>query len=226
MNLWHLFSTAELFKLNTFLSGGLWCSDIGSMVGFGEDAEGCGPQGLFVSCWHASEGDPTSRAWKIFGGDGDGFAIRTTIDELQSCATSITSSAIAARVGPVTYVLEGGMISDPAFEVLGHHGDEREVRLLLELKARDQGASEIKKQMRIAVPAICEGRNFSGPIKKLTLSERFDSDFAMILPVDAPRLFKEFLIGSKVTPQTRRLAIESLRSAGVNCSTRQTEVQQ
>ena len=121
MNLWYLFSTAEQFKLKTFLSGGLWCSDIGSIVGFGEDAEGSGPQGLFVSCWHASEDDPTSRAWQIFGGDGDGFAIRTTVDELQSYATTTGSSAIAARLGPVTYVPEGGSISDPAFEVLGHH---------------------------------------------------------------------------------------------------------
>jgi hypothetical protein len=44
MNLWYLFSTAEVFKLRTFLSGGLWCSDIGAMVGFGEDAEGFRPQ--------------------------------------------------------------------------------------------------------------------------------------------------------------------------------------
>jgi hypothetical protein len=111
MNLWYLFSTSELFKLKTFLSGGLWCSDIGSIVGFGEDAEGAGPQGLFVSCWHASEGDPTSRAWKIFGGDGDGFAIRTTVDELQSYATSTNNSAIAARFGPVTFVPEGKTIT-------------------------------------------------------------------------------------------------------------------
>jgi hypothetical protein len=36
INLWYLFNTAELFKLNTFLPGGLWCSDIGSIVGFGK----------------------------------------------------------------------------------------------------------------------------------------------------------------------------------------------
>jgi hypothetical protein len=225
MNLWYLFSTAELFKLKTFLSGGLWCSDIGSIIGFGEDAEGSGPQGLFVSCWHASEGDPTSCAWTIFGGDGDGFAIRTTGDELQSYATTTSSPAIAARFGPVTYVPEGGTIRDPAFEVLDHHRQEREMRLLLELKARDHDASEIKRQMRIAVTAFCHGRNFTGPIKMLTLSERLDSDFAMILPIDAPRFFKEFLIGSKVTPQDRDLAIQSLRSAGVNCTIRQLELE-
>ena len=113
------------------------------------------------------------------------------------------------------------MISDPAFEVLGHHGDEREMRFLLELKARDHDAREIKKQMRIAVPDSCEGRNFSGPIKKLMLSESCDSDFAIILPINAPTFFKEFLVGSKVTPQARDLAIQFLKGAGVNCSVRQ-----
>jgi hypothetical protein len=225
MNLWHLFSTQEVFKLDTFLSGGLWCSDLGSIVGFGEDAEGSVPQGLFVSCWHAAEDDPTSSAWKIFGGDGDGFAIRTTVEELRSYATSFSNSAIAARLSAVTYIPEGGTISDPAFEVLGHHSKELEMRFLLEFKACDHGASDIKKQMRIAAAASCEGRNFSDPIKQLTLSERFDSDFAMILPIDAPTLFKEFLIGSKVTPQARHLAMQSLRKAGVDCSVRQLEIQ-
>jgi hypothetical protein len=125
----------------------------------------------------------------------------------------------------VTYVLEGGTVSDQAFEVLGHHREEREMRLLLELKTRDHDASEIKRQMRIAVTAFCEGCNLSGPIKTLTLSERLDTDFAMIVPIDAPRFFKEFLIGCKVAPQERDLAIQSLRSAGVNCTVRQLEVE-
>lgn len=221
MNLWYLFNTAELFKLNTFLSGGLWCADLGSIPGFGEDAEGSGPQGLFVSCWHASEGDPTPRAWEIFGGDDDGFAIRTTIDELRSCASFITSSAIAVRFGSVSYLPEGKMISDPAFEVLSHHSDEREMRLLLELKTRDRDMSEVKKQMRIAVPGFCQGRNFPGRITKLTLSATFDSEFAMIIPIEAPTFFKEFLIGARLNRQARRMAIGSLRGAGVNCGVRQ-----
>ena len=70
MNLWHLFATGEFYKLRTFLAGGLWCSDLGSIVGFGDDRQGSGVQGVFVSCWHQSEGDPTSSAWEIFGGKG------------------------------------------------------------------------------------------------------------------------------------------------------------
>lgn len=225
MNLWHLFRTEEVFKLDTFLSGGLWCSDVGSIVGFGEDAEGSKPLGLFVSCWHAAEGDPTAGAWKILGGDGDGFAIQTTVEELRSYATSFRSPRIAARFGSVSYIPEGGTISDPAFEVLGHHSEELEMRFVLELKERDHGAGDIRKQMRVAAPAFCEGRNFSDPIQQLTLSARFDSDFAMILPIDAAKLFKEFLIGSKVTPQARDLAIQSLRKAGVNCTVREQKVQ-
>ena len=97
--------------------------------------------------------------------------------------------------------------------------------VMLELRERDVDVTEIKKQIRGAASACCEGRNFSSPIKRLTLSERDDSDFAMILPIDARRLFKGFLIGSRVTPQAESSAVQSLRSAGVNCSARRLDFQ-
>lgn len=225
MNLWHLFPSEATYKLDTFLAGGLWCADLGSIVGFDGDVEGDGPLGLFVSCWHATEGDPTSKAWQIFGEQGDGFAIRTTEEELRSYATSFRSPALAARMEVVSYVRKCVRITDPAFQVPAHHDQELEMRLLLELKDRDHDTDEIKKKMRAAAPNACEGRGFSRPVTTLTLSGRFDDDFAMILPINAPRLFKEFLIGAQVSPSAKASALDALQKAGVTCSFRQLEVQ-
>lgn len=225
MNLWHLFKTEEDYKLGTFLAGGLWCADLGSIIGYSDDVEGTGPQGLFVSCWHATEGDPTSEAWEVFGGNGDGFAIRTTVEELQSYATCFDNAAMTARLGFVEYVPKDGTITDPAFQVHEHHEKELEMRLLLALKNLEHGDDEIKKQIRRAAAITCERRGFSVPIKQLILSDSYDSEFAMILPIDAPGLFKEFLIGSQVEPRKRDSTIQFLKAAGVTCRFRQLQSQ-
>lgn len=222
MHLWHLFCSQEIFKLHTFLAGGLWCADLGSIIGFGNDVEGSGPQGLFVSCWHASEGDPTPSAWKIFGGDGDGFAIRTAIEELNGYAASFSNPILAARFGAVRYIPQGASIEDPAFEVPEHHKNEEEMRLLLELRMRRKDKEQITEQIQKAASRICEGRSFCSPIDQLTCSTRSgsDSDSAMILPIQSHTLFKEFVIGSKVEPRVATQAISALQRAGVQCAVR------
>jgi hypothetical protein len=221
MNLWHLFSTEELFKLDTFLSGGLWCADLGSIPGFGDDLEGTGPRGIFVSCWHATDGDPSEKAWEIFGGNGDGFAIGTTPEDLGMLATQANTTAISAQFGPVSYVPEGDVIRDPALEVHKHHAQEFEMRVVLKLKNESGDENAVKEEMRKAVSTHCDGRNYTRPIHAVTLSERFGSDFGVILPIDASRLFKKFLIGSKVAVRERVQVGQSLIEAGIHCTIRQ-----
>lgn len=220
MNLWHLFSTDESYKLDTFLAGGLWCSELGSIVGFGDDIEGRGREGIFVSCWHASEGDPTHNSWKIFGGNGDGFAIRTATEELTRYAARFTNPILAAQFGRVQYVPDKTLISDPAFQVMSHHENEEEMRLALRLKEQVGDEYAMKNAIRAAVESECSGRDFGGKVSQLTFSARDDSDFAIILPIDKTTLFKEFVIGPGVSPVARTQAIENLTRGEIHCPVR------
>jgi hypothetical protein len=94
--LWHLFSWEERYKLETFLDGALWCSDVGSIIGFDGDAEGSRFCGIFISCWHVNVGDPSENVWDVFGGGGNGFAIRTSTERLKAIADAILHSSLTS----------------------------------------------------------------------------------------------------------------------------------
>jgi len=220
MNLWHLFATRETYKLDTFLQGGLWCSDLGSIVGFGDDSEGSGLHGVFVSCWHLSPGDPTSHAWQIFGGNGDGFAIRTSIEVLRQRANAFDHPPLKAELAEVQYVKVGGTICDPAFQVPEHHQNENEMRFAIILTKQAVDSRERCSKIQEAVSRSCSGRNFQGRIEQLTLSVRDDSDFALVLPIDTSALVKEILIGPLVSSLAEDQVKASLHMAGVSCIVR------
>ena len=219
-NLWHLFCTEESFKIETFLDGGLWCSDLGSITGFQGDPEGSKFHGIFVSCWHVNEGDPSDVAWKIFGGDGDGFAIRTSPEKLLALVNAVGAERITARLVEVPYTPASVVINGPAYQVSESHSKEEEVRLVLRLG--DGGPSEdaLKDKIRELVPSHCKGRAYERPIRRLTLSEIDDMDFGLIVPTDPVGLFDEFLVGPNVTPADRDAVMTKLYKAGVHCAVR------
>lgn len=197
-------------------------SDLGSIIGFDCAVEGSGTQGIFASCWHGSEGDPSSHAWKVFGGDGHGFAIRTTPGELKKCVTSIRSPGLEARFGEVQYIPACADITDPAFDVPAIQNGEAETRVVLELEDRNGSTKHLIAKMRQAAQNVCEGRTFHSPIEQLTFSSRADSheDLAMLLPTDISTLFKEFVIGWKVPPDLRGEVTGALRKAKLRCDIR------
>ena len=81
---------------------------------------------------------------------------------------------------------------------------------------------QIKEQIQKAASSSCEGRAFCSPIDQLTSStpSDSDSDFAMILPIDSSKLFKEFVIGSRVKPEAAVRAVQALQKGGVQCGVR------
>ena len=86
--LWHVFPLEELYKLWTFLKGGLWCAELGTIPTFEGDVEGTLPYGLFASCWQMGHTAPSQRAWDIFGAQGDGLAICTKTETMKHLAGS------------------------------------------------------------------------------------------------------------------------------------------
>ena len=217
-NLWHLFPVEELYKLKTFLAGGLWCADLGSIIGFGDDSEGTGLHGTFVSCWHAAEADPTDVAWEIFGGAGNGFAIGTTMESLASIATRSTKAGVKAQVCKVSYLPGGTFLSEPACQVLDQHEREAEVRFVLNFENKGCGEFALREQIRSVASAVCNGRDHQTPIHSLTVSEsdRGDSsDLALIVPIDPCFLFKQFLVGANVHPHECSQALRLLEQARI-----------
>ena len=219
-NLWHLFCTEELFKLETFLDGGLWCSDLGSILGFDGDPEGSKFHGIFVSCWHVNEGDPSHAAWKIFGGDGDGFAIRTSPEKLSTLANAVGAGGIRAGLLEVSYTPPNELINGPSYQVSESHSEEKEVRFVLSLGERGLSEDALKDKIRELVPFHCKGRAYERPIRSLTLSEVGDTDFGLIVPTDPVRLFDEFLVGSRVKSADRDAVTTRLHKVGIPCPVR------
>lgn len=216
--LWHLFSAEEFFKLETFLDGGLWCSDVGSIIGFDGDAEGTGFHGTFVSCWHVNVDFPSENVWKIFGGDGNGFAIRTSPDKLLALANATRRERLTASCGEVSYLAPEVALVDPAFQVRKSHIDEEEFRFVLKVHdGRQINEAVLKDNARTLAPVHCAGRAYDRPIRQLTFSERDREDYAFIVPIDADALFEELLVGPNVAPHDREKATNKLREAGVHC---------
>jgi hypothetical protein len=130
-NLWHLFVVDEMYKMNTFLRDGLWCAELNTIPSFDGDVEGSQPFGLFVSCWHLSTGDPTPKAWEIFGGCGNGFALRAKPSFMSSLAERYNTDRLRVCFGQVRYLSAGEEPTDPAFQVGPAHDQEEEMRLAI-----------------------------------------------------------------------------------------------
>ena len=113
-NLWHLFVAEEMYKMSTFMRGGLWCAELNSIITFEGDVEGTQPFGLFVSCWHRSKDVPTPRAWEIFGGSGNGFALRARPSSLESFVAQFNGAKHRVRFEQVRYLPKGEKPSDAA----------------------------------------------------------------------------------------------------------------
>jgi len=216
-NLWHLFSLVEGRKLRTFLHGGLWCSELNSIVNFSGDIEGTHAYGTFVSCWHRSEGDPTSIAWTIFGGDGAGIAIRGSSSYLQSLADKVDCDWVSGKFAEVRYLPSDQPVVDAAFEVRSSHQSESEVRLALRVSDISIHDDELRRSHVRARCRIRSDRNITQNVEDLTLIEDEIGEDALVLPIDPKRLFQEVVFGTKVTAVEQESICKLITDSGIHC---------
>jgi hypothetical protein len=188
-NLWHLFSLDEQRKLQAFLHGGLWCSELNSISG---DVEGTQAYGTFVSCWHRSEGDPTPIAWAIFGGEGSGIAIRGSSSYLQSLVEQVDCDWISGRFREIRYLPSSQPVVDAAFEVRSTHQSESEMRVALGVTGISTGDDELRRSHVMArCPKRQSDRNITKNVEDLTLIDDEMGEDALVLPIDPKKLFEE-----------------------------------
>jgi hypothetical protein len=217
-NLWHLFSLVEQRKLQTFLHGGLWCSELNSIVNFPGDVEGTQAYGTFVSCWHRSEGDPTPIAWTIFGGEGAGIAIRGSSSYLQSLAEKVDRDWMSGRFGEVRYLSPSQPVVDAAFEVRATHQSESEMRVALGVSDISiQGGELRRSHVRERCPKRQSDRNITKNVEDLTLIEDEMGEDALVIPIDPKRLFEEVVFGPKVSAAERESIQKSITNSGIQC---------
>ena len=220
-NLWHLFSLDEPRKLRTFLHGGLWCTELNSIITFTGDVEGTQPYGTFVSCWHRSEGDPTPIAWTIFGGDGAGIAIRGSSSYLQSLAEEVHRDWVSGRFGEVRYLLPDDTVVDAAFEVRANHQSESEMRVAFGVTWISIGDDELRRShVRERCPKRQSDRNITQNVEDLTLIEDAMGEDALVLPIDPKKLFEEVVFGPKVSAAERASIEKSITDSGIPCAFR------
>jgi hypothetical protein len=213
-NIWHLFEADEqelyLKKISTFLRGGLWCAELGSFVQFGGDVEGTQPFGIFVSCWHRSEGKPTPKAWEIFGGSGNGFALRAQPSFMQSLANQINADELRVRFEQVRYLGVGEEPKDAAFEVAPTHAHEEEMRLAISFTDNaDLNDHKRKEQIRSKIPDVSSNPDALPEFKRMTFvdSEGYE---AIILPISPLDLIQEIVIGPTVCESAKAKFIQRL----------------
>jgi hypothetical protein len=217
-NLWHLFPLSEERKLRTFLHGGLWCSELNSIVNFQNDVEGTQAYGTFVSCWHKSEGDPTALAWTIFGGDGDGIAIRGSSSYLHSLADTVDHDWLKGVFGEVRYLASVEPVTDAAFEVRSSHQSEAEMRVALRICDIGSHDDALRRShVRARCPIRQSDRNITHNIKDLTLIEDEMGEDALVLPIDSRELFQEVVFGAKVSAIKRESLQRLIKDAGIDC---------
>jgi hypothetical protein len=209
--LWHLFSIGEgAKKISTFMRGGLWCTELNSIVSFTGDVEGSQPYGIFVSCWHKSEGDPSDRAWQVFGNSGNGVALRAAPTSLLSLAERFNVGGFRARFDQVRYLSEGEPITDAAFQVGASHIQEDEMRValcLMEVADRDTPAR--KDQIRTIAPARCRNPQAITMFSSMTFVEDVEND-AIILPIRPADFIEEIVIGPKVSNDDKTALLKVL----------------
>ena len=196
--LWHLFPVEEMRKLEAFVHGGLWCAELNSIVSFEGDTEGSQPFGFFVSCWHRSKSDPTPVAWEVFGGLGNGIALRAQPSFLKSLAKRFSADGLRVRFDEVRYLPKGEQCSDAAFEVACSHAGEREMRLGISVvDTPDTDDAKRKEHIRKSVPAVCLNPRAVTKFQQVTFVE-CDGAEAIVLPVPPGDLIMEILAGPRV----------------------------
>jgi hypothetical protein len=223
-NLWHLFSTCEAEKkMSTILRGGLWCAELNSIPAFVGDVEGSQPYGIFVSCWHKSDGDPSDKAWQVFGNSGDGVALRAKPSFMLSLANQFSTGGLTARFDQVCYLINGQQVTDAAFEVAPSHNQEEEMRVALFLtEITDRDTRARKEQIRKIAPVSCPNRQAMAEFRSLTYVED-DGDDAIILPISAADLIEEIVIGSKVCENDRSNLLKMLQGSGLTSKIRRSD---
>jgi hypothetical protein len=212
-SLWHLFVVDEICKLSTFVRGGLWCAELNSIVTFEGDVEESQPFGVFVSCWHQSIGDPTERAWEIFGDSGNGFALRTQPSSMHSVARTFNSPNIEVRFNQVRYLSGDEKPTDVAFEVASSHVREDEMRLAVSFAdIADPDDARRKEQIRKHVPIICSNPHLVTEFQEITFVEREGAE-AIILPITPADLIEEIVIGPRVSEDAKDELLEMLEGS-------------
>lgn len=214
--LWHLFSMEEATKkMRTFLNGGLWCAELNSIPTFPGDVEGTRPYGIFVSCWHKSDNDPSLKAWEVLGASGNGVALRAEPSSMQPIIMQFNIHGLRARFGQVRYLRKGQRVIDAAFEVAHSHIHEEEMRIAIELPdSLDPDTLVRQDQMRKIVPEICSSLEAKSDFRSVTFVECGGED-AIIIPISPADFIQEIVIGSKVSPNERNKFMESLEQAGL-----------
>lgn len=236
-HLWHLIEAAELFKLETFVQGGLWFARVDT---FKDPREGTIPKqnlGLlakafgsqlpiaekeyarirdtaFASCWHMSDEDPSDDAWDSFGGFRDGIALKTTPADAVSALSNTSAIGGPLYIGEITYidhavdtVSEANML-EVVYCVQNGYASEREARLLISLQGN--GARELFGKRGPKGPLI-EIR----PSDHVPLGGHKDGR-AIVAPINFRALVKEVLIGRRATEETRskvRAALDSINAS-------------
>lgn len=225
-NLWHLFPIGteakwgEAYKLDTFLRGGLWCAALNSIITFDGDIEENQPLGAFVSCWHRSAGDPTSHAWEVFGGSGNGIALRARPKTLHAIAERSSGRGFPTRFDRVIYVPSGKKPADSAYEVVARRSPEDEARLAVCFSGFAHLNDRARRaRIRKAVAATCADRKAIPEYRDVTFVDDRGRE-GIVLPVRPDELIEEIVIGTEVSSSVRLELTKKLTKAGIGTRVR------
>ena len=200
--------------MSTFLRGGLWCAELNTIPSFDGDVEGSQPFGLFVSCWHLSAGDPTPKAWEIFGDSGNGFALRAKHSFMTSLAERF-NTRLRLRFDQVRYLSVGEKPTDPAFQVGPAHDQEQEMRLaVLFPDIVDPEDHQRKEQIAKRIQVICSKPRAAKKFEEIAFVDN-EGDEAIVLPVSPAELIEEIVIGPRVQHGARKQFTKMLQEFGM-----------
>jgi EcsC protein family len=240
-HLWHLMRPHELDpKLATFLNGGLWLARLDK---FNDPLEGTMPrrnlglmqkllgskelaaqveaeyehsaQNAFASCWHMSDGDPSDYAWRIFGGDHTGIAIRTTPAALKSCLAGILETEGPGYISEIEYIdhqtdfLPEAQTLAAAFSVREGYRGENEARVLvttfgqaafdrLRLLENPWGTPLVEEVLGDKQRETRHG--LRGSVPPTAGASHIQDGFALVPAIDPHLLIQEIVIGSAMDP--------------------------
>lgn len=161
--LWHLLRSDDWeFKLKTFLGGGLWLARLdtfedplegtmpdhnlglmekllGSSILAEKVAKECriAAQNAYASCWHMSDGSPSEYAWKEFGDEHAGIALKTTRHKLRKQLGKLLGNDGPGYLSEITYidhtcdVIPEAQTLEACFVVQDNYAAENEARILV-----------------------------------------------------------------------------------------------
>jgi len=223
-SLWRLSRADEVIKLDTLLKGGLYMARLDRFSDPLEGALGRKTKSLldktpsyakryilreyknavrqsFASCWHRSDKEPSEYVWNQFGGRHNGFAIRTTPQNLRRSVESVVACG-AGYIGNVTYknhdTEENNLenILHAHFVVRDDFRNEEEVRFLIHTfgphgqmlygKEGPEGPL-VKWRQRRTIPSTHE---CVGGYRRGT---------AILLGIDARKLVDEVVVGKRAS---------------------------